>query len=252
MPKISRFAAALAIIPALAACSPEQARDAIASSAASSASSNSSDTTTSTGSSVTLREARTTKVMIDDMNLSEKQCSLTFKNAAKGYVLPDKACTPGAIDTAVTQANIDSTICQSGYTTTVRPSNSTMKPYFNRSYGHYGISTAAYPKKYTEYDHLVSLQLGGASTVSNLFPEPNKAGARGKVNPKDAVENALRSAVCHKAVTLRSAQEAIASDWTTALVRLDLHAKVVNGRSSLCKSDGSCIPSRWNASDDDD
>jgi len=35
--------------------------------------------------------------------------------------LPDPACTPGATDPRVTQANINLTICMRGYTATVRP-----------------------------------------------------------------------------------------------------------------------------------
>ena len=35
--------------------------------------------------------------------------------------LPDRRCTPGAIDPAVTQADIQSTICVTGYADTVRP-----------------------------------------------------------------------------------------------------------------------------------
>jgi hypothetical protein len=70
--------------------------------------------------------------------------------------------------------------------------------------------------KTTEYDHLVSLELGGANSVSNLWPEPNKSGATGTTNPKDAVENTLHKAVCSHQVTLAAAQQAIAHDWVTA------------------------------------
>jgi hypothetical protein len=35
--------------------------------------------------------------------------------------LPDPKCTPGAVDSRVTQDNIRSTICAGGYTATVRP-----------------------------------------------------------------------------------------------------------------------------------
>src|SRR5262245_60365030 len=43
-------------------------------------------------------------------------------------VLPDPACTPGATDPRVTQANIQVTICRSGYTRTVRPPTSYTEP----------------------------------------------------------------------------------------------------------------------------
>src|SRR5258707_15688107 len=35
--------------------------------------------------------------------------------------LPDRSCTPGSIDPAVTQRNIHSTICRAGWTAKVRP-----------------------------------------------------------------------------------------------------------------------------------
>jgi len=78
-----------------------------------------------------------------------------------------------------------------------------------REYGQSAMKT-------TEYDHLVSLELGGANSVSNLWPEPNKSGATGTTNPKDAVENTLHKAVCSHQVTLAAAQQAIAHDWVTA------------------------------------
>jgi hypothetical protein len=42
-------------------------------------------------------------------------------------------------------------------------------------------------------------------------------------NPKDSVENRLHKAVCAGTVTLTAAQNAIATDWTTALARLGIN-----------------------------
>jgi hypothetical protein len=58
---------------------------------------------------------------------------------------------------------------------------------------------------------LVSLELGGANDVKNLWPEVGSL-----PNPKDKVENALHRAVCSGKVTLAAAQHAIATDWMTA------------------------------------
>ena len=63
----------------------------------------------------------------------------------------------------------------------------------------------------SELDHLVSLELGGANDVANLWPEVGSV-----PNPKDSVENDQHKAVCSGKVTLAAAQQAIASDWTTA------------------------------------
>lgn len=127
--------------------------------------------------------------------------------------LPDPRCTPGAIDPAVTQANIDQTICQSGYTKAVRPSESITEPEKLASLAAYGDSGG--PSGY-EYDHLVPLELGGArNDPRNLWPEPGST-----PNPKDTVENDLRSEVCAGQITLRAAQVAIARNWLHTNVRI--------------------------------
>lgn len=121
---------------------------------------------------------------------------------------PDPACTPGAVDDAVTQNNIDSTICVSGYTTKIRPPASATDKIKSDMYRAYDL-----PDKTTsELDHLVSLELGGSNDSRNLWVEPGSL-----PNPKDTVENSLHKAVCDHKVTLAAAQEAIAGDWTTAL-----------------------------------
>jgi len=147
-----------------------------------------------------------------DMNLTPGECHAKIENAADGSVLPDPKCTPGAIDPAVTQANLSSTICVSGYTKTVRASSASTGKEKVVSLSQYGMNYS----HTTEYDHLISLELGGANSVSNLWPEPNKSSAAGVVNPKDKVENALNKAVCSHQVTLAAAQKAIATNWTTA------------------------------------
>jgi hypothetical protein len=133
-----------------------------------------------------------------------------------GQPLPDPRCTPGAVNPAVTQANIATTICRRGWTKTVRPPQSyteTLKRQQITQYGYSDKRMGSY-----EEDHLVSLELGGApSDPANLWPEPGAS-----PNPKDAVEGALNRAICSHRVTLAAAQQAIASDWTTAEARLGI------------------------------
>ena len=147
-----------------------------------------------------------------DLNLAPGQCKARTIDAAAGLYLPDPACTPGAVDPAVTQDNLASTICKSGYTTTVRAPASDTDKTKALSLTQYGQTRAST----TEYDHLISLQLGGTNAVSNLWPEPNRAGAPGITNPKDAIETRLNKAVCAHKVTLAAAQKAIATNWVTA------------------------------------
>lgn len=68
-----------------------------------------------------------------------------------------------------------------------------------------------------ELDHLIPLELGGASTVANLWPEP-WADPRG-AHRKDDLENALNRQVCSGSMTRSDAQHAIASDWEAAYRR---------------------------------
>lgn len=121
-------------------------------------------------------------------------------------VLPDRRCSPGAYDPAVTQANIQTTICVSGYTATVRNVPTSEK---NAVYKEYGITHHA-PYSY-EVDHIVSLELGGSNTIANLYPEAyaNPNGAR----VKDRLENAMHAAVCAGTLALKTAQGEIATNW---------------------------------------
>lgn len=130
--------------------------------------------------------------------------------------LPDRRCTPGSIDPAVTQANIHRTICVTGYTKRVRPPESQTEAFkFNDAYPAYGVAH----RVKTELDHQVSLELGGSNDATNLWPEPEKS----IPNTKDRVENAAHAAVCSGRMTLVTAQNDIAKNWV-ALGRT-LHVK---------------------------
>ncbi|MFJ8477897.1 hypothetical protein [Kitasatospora sp. NPDC094011] len=137
--------------------------------------------------------------------------------------LPDPACTPGATNPDVTQDTIDDTICVPGYSTSIRPSTS----YTNRlkvqqiaQYGYADTDTADY-----EEDHFIPLSLGGHPTdPNNLWPEPRYAADPSGLTStdKDTVEYKLYRAVCNHQVNLVPAQQAIATNWTTALSVLGL------------------------------
>lgn len=151
-----------------------------------------------------LHVVHTPQTLVDDMHLTPGACHV--RKAAGGQPLPDPACTPGAIDPAVTQANIKQTICVRGYTSTVRPGLNLTAPAKRASAAQYGETTGS-----GEYDHLVPLELGGASATSNLWVQPGPI-----PNGKDSVENTLNQAVCAGRLTLAQAQQEIAADWTVA------------------------------------
>lgn len=134
--------------------------------------------------------------------------------------LPDPFCTPGALNSAVSQANIASTVCTAGWTATIRPPDDaawqTIKKGRMTAYGYAGQSPALF-----ELDHLVSLELGGNPTaIMNLWPElwadqPGAPGAR----TKDRLETALKDHVCGRVsptINLADAQQQIMTDWEAA------------------------------------
>jgi hypothetical protein len=132
-----------------------------------------------------------------------------------GVVLPDRSRTPGATNSAVTQADIRSTICRTGYTETLRPpsdyTTDLKRQQLASGYAYRGdTSTSDY-----EEDHLIPLELGGAaSDARNLWPEPYAAAEGARV--KDGLENKLHDLVCSGALSLRTAQHAIATNWWAA------------------------------------
>jgi hypothetical protein len=131
------------------------------------------------------------------------------------YARPDARCTPGTVNPAVTRATIGSTTCRRGWTATVRPPASVTEPEKLASMGAYGLRGS--PSAY-EYDHLVPLELGGATNdPHNLWPEPDYSTRSGFYrNPKDRLENSLKRMVCRGTITLAHAQRMIAANWTTA------------------------------------
>lgn len=123
-------------------------------------------------------------------------------------VLPDVACTPGAVLPVDAAA-----ICRPGYASSVRNVLQSAK---NAAYAEYGIASRQ-PGEY-EVDHLIPLQLGGSNDLANLWPEA--------VNPKpgskekDRVESYLNVQVCGGTMTLQQAQQAIVTDWFTVYGRM--------------------------------
>jgi hypothetical protein len=134
------------------------------------------------------------------------------------FSLPDARCTPGALNPAVTQATIDVTICRRGWTSTVRPPQAITGPEKRASMKAYGHHQ---PVSGYEYDHHVSLELGGAvNDPRNLWPEPDYPQRSGfYLNPKDKLEGALKRLVCQRKLRLGQAQHLIASDWPSAYRR---------------------------------
>lgn len=122
------------------------------------------------------------------------------------YARPDPRCTPGALNPKVTQATIYQTICRDGWTRTVRPPEAITEAEKRLSMAAYGDTRPIWTY---EYDHLVPLELGGATNdPRNLWPEPGAS-----PNPKDKLEDALNRAVCDGRLSLAKAQAEVATNW---------------------------------------
>jgi hypothetical protein len=129
--------------------------------------------------------------------------------------LPDPGRTPGALNPDVTQETIQTTICTPGWTREVRPPRRYTSALKRRQMLEYGY-TDQDPSHYEE-DHFISLGLGGSPiNPLNLWPEPLFPPDGWTAAMKDELEAVLPRLVCARTLTLRQAQEAIATDWREA------------------------------------
>lgn len=135
--------------------------------------------------------------------------SVTLKQTPKQtlkqtWQLPNAKLTPGAIR-PLTQAQV----CATKWGKDARHVTETMKKEVAASYKIDRKTIVAYGKgPCCEFDHLVSRELAGDDTVSNLWPQPWQ-----EAKLKDREENEAHRRICSGAMTLVYAQKAIATDW---------------------------------------
>lgn len=123
------------------------------------------------------------------------------------FFLPDSVATPGVVATA------DTAVVCHRTTKTVRHTTENTKAHV---YAEYGIVT--HRTGQFEIDHLIPLELGGADTIANLWPEP--AAPKPGFHEKDQLENRLHRMACAGEIPLDSAQRWIARDWGSAFTVL--------------------------------
>jgi hypothetical protein len=129
--------------------------------------------------------------------------------------LPDAGCTPGNINPALTK----DVICGPDFHTRDYRDKESTAAQKSTTYGLYNIprptqNTGA--NQQCELDHLVSLEVGGADDLSNIWPEctAGYAGWDGaSFRDKDKFENYLRRMVCSGGISLADAQAELATDW---------------------------------------
>lgn len=118
-------------------------------------------------------------------------------------VLPNPALTPGVINPHVNK----SMVCVKGYTAGKDVRHVTLKTK-KEVFKRYNIPWSDHSKY--EVDHFISLELGGANDINNLWPEPYYG--EWTARKKDVVETGLHRQICKGQITLKDAQTII-RDW---------------------------------------
>jgi hypothetical protein len=120
-------------------------------------------------------------------------------------ILPDPNLTPGNTFDVTNQD-----VCASGYARKVRDVPAEMKRQVYQEYGITSHGNGDY-----EVDHLIPLELGGSNSIKNLWPESHRT-APWNAQVKDRLEDKLHELVCSGQLDLKTAQQAIASNWIEA------------------------------------
>ena len=156
-----------------------------------------------------------------------QRCQTSLKN---GFPVPDPACTPGAINPTLTVDVLKNRDFKTGCVRDqATPEGRIIKP--NEKPGPAKVDTyewydATKPddnqgqNQTCELDHLISLEIGGADTLDNIWPQcgPSDAALSDRFfKEKDTVENYLAWMVRHDQMDLADAQKGISSDWTQFL-----------------------------------
>lgn len=122
--------------------------------------------------------------------------------ACHAGTVADRSCTPGTHFQASAKQ-----VCVSGWSKRHRHVTTAQR---HRIFKRYGIPYARH--SHYELDHLISLEIGGNNSDTNLWPEP-LTGPHG-AHAKDKEENRLHHAVCTSHTSLHAAQVRIVHEWT--------------------------------------
>lgn len=114
---------------------------------------------------------------------------------------PDPDLTPGSIDPAAAFAKL----CTHGYTAQIRHVTQAQK---NQVLNAYRAKHPDWPPAPYEFDHLVSLEIGGLNDAKNLWPQPIMEARR-----KDVIETRFHRLLCKGEMKLEDAQKRILRWW---------------------------------------
>jgi len=118
---------------------------------------------------------------------------------------PDARLTPGA-----TVALTRTQVCEDSATKPIPVVPASLR---HAVFEEYGV-TPPRPDAY-EVDYLITPELGGATDIRNLWPEPYQDTVW-NAHVKDQLEDLLHQMVCHGDVDLATAQHDISTDWIAA------------------------------------
>jgi hypothetical protein len=121
------------------------------------------------------------------------------------YIQPKPDLTPGA-----TRPIAASDICGGKIEIKNSEIPSAIQQKVFQEYGLANARTSDY-----ELDYLITPELGGATDVRNLWPEPFSR-TEWNAHVKDALENLLHEKVCSGEIDLPTAQHEIATGWISA------------------------------------
>jgi hypothetical protein len=140
---------------------------------------------------------------------------------------PNPRITPG-VAAPVTQAEV----LEAGYTQDARHVSNSMKWQVLMRYGlakgQFDQAKLSALLKVYEIDHFISLELGGANDIRNLWPEPYVVRVRGEnlgAKQKDVVETGLHR-MMRNGLTLKQAQAIITRDWVRTYHQIKTHQPV--------------------------
>jgi len=143
-------------------------------------------------------------------------CTIHTNN---GFPVPDPNCTPGAINPTLTIE----VLRDRSFTTRCIRDAATQEVEKATTYEWYNLphpSNNSGEAQICELDHLISLELGGADTLDNIWPQCGPSGVslpQRFFKEKDTVENFLAMQGEGGRMDLSETQKGIATDWTQFL-----------------------------------
>jgi hypothetical protein len=137
-------------------------------------------------------------------------------------IVPDQraaACLSSLIGASISDGDAITLemICTPKYTQCIRNVTTAVKNKVYEAYGLPGGNHTGYcdSNQGCEVDHLISIELGGANDLKNLWPQPYQGEAL-NAHVKDQLENRLHALVCAGTLALKDAQKEISTNWIDA------------------------------------